>query len=434
MQKAQSHHIRTSQVIVRKHDECFRDIAYVCQISRRIKNATHYLIRHEKKSNGKPFSHSDADKWLKTNNADLYKKLPSAIARRTTQIAGQEWSAFFAAKKQFDKHPELFKARLKPPRYANKATTAYIGRNGFRVVEGVVYFAGDVIPPIKTQYSFNQDWNAKVSDTVLREVRFVPKGNCYIIELIVDEAELVTSGQYCPLLDKSRHAGIDLGIDNLMAIATNQPDIHPALVKGTGLKSINAWYNKRVAKLRSLGKYDHIQTVTNKRRRQVKDALHKASRFVADYCVKHNIGQVVVGHNKGWKQEINIGKRNNQKFAAIPHTILIKQLCYKLETLGITVIIREESYTSKASALDNDHIPTKGDDVIPTFSGRRVKRGLYKADSGQLINADINAALNILRKESGELVACRGLMDRPTVFYPIDRVTVRKGRSMPLAA
>lgn len=336
MQKAQSHHIRTSQVIVRKHDECFRDIAYVCQISRRIKNATHYLIRHEKKSNGKPFSHSDADKWLKTNNADLYKKLPSAIAQRTTQIAGQEWSSFFAAKKQFDKHPELFKARPKPPRYANKATTAYIGRNGFRVVEGVVYFAGDVIPPIKTQYSFNQDWNAKVSDTVLREVRFVPKGNCYIIELIVDEAELVTSGQYCPLLDKSRHAGIDLGIDNLMAIATNQPDIHPALVKGTGLKSINAWYNKRVAKLRSLGKYDHI--------------------------------------------------------------------------------------------------PTKGDDVIPTFSGRRVKRGLYKADSGQLINADINAALNILRKESGELVACRGLMDRPTVFYPIDRVTVRKGRSMPLAA
>ena len=434
MQKAQSHHIRTSQVIVRKHDEYFRDIAYVCQTSRRIKNATHYLIRHEKKPNGKPLSHSDADKWLKTNNPDLYKKLPSAISQRTTQIAGQEWSSFFAAKKQFDKRPDLFKARPKPPRYANKATTAYIGRNGFRVVDGAVHFACDVIPPIKTQYSFNQDWNAKVSDTVLREVRFVPKGNCYVIELIVDEATLVSDGQFCPLLDKSRHAGIDLGIDNLMALATNQPDIHPALVKGTGLKSINAWYNKRVAKLRSLGKYDHIQTVTNKRHRQVKDALHKASRFVADYCVKHNIGQVVVGHNKGWKQEINIGKRNNQKFAAIPHTILINQLRYKLETLGITVIIREESYTSKASALDNDHIPTKGDDVIPIFSGKRVKRGLYQASNGQQINADINAALNILRKESGELVACRGLVNRPTVFYPIDRVTVRKGRFMPLAA
>lgn len=434
MHKEPSNHIRTSQIVIRQHDKPFRGVSYVCQIARRIKNAAHYLIRNEKKPNGKTLSHSDADKWLKTHNAALYKKLPSAIAQRTTQIAGQEWSSFFAAIKQFDKRPDLFKARPKQPRYANKATTAYVGRNGFRVKNGTVYFAGDVVPPVKTQYSFNQDWNAKIGDTVLREVRFVPKGNCYIIELIVDEAKLVADGQFCPFLDKSRHAGIDLGIDNLMAIATNQPDIAPALVKGKGLKSINAWYNKRVAKLRSLGKYDHIIAATNKRHRQIKDALHKSSRFIAEYCLNHTIGTVVIGHNKGWKQDINIGKRNNQKFVAIPHTILINQLRYKLEAMGITVIVREESYTSKASALDNDFIPTKGDDVIPLFSGKRVKRGLYKASNGQLINADLNAALNILRKESGELVACRGLVNRPTVFYPIDSISVRRERSLPLAA
>jgi IS605 OrfB family transposase len=416
MSKAQSTQVRTSQIIVRKHDVHFRDIAYVCQIARRIKNATHYLIRHEKMPNGKPLSHADADKWLKANNAQLYKKLPSALSQRTTQIVGHEWNSFWEAKKQFNKHPDTFKARPKPPRYANKATTAYIGRNGFRVIEGVVHFASDVIAPVKTQYRFSQDWNANVNDTILKEVRFVPKGNCYVIECIVDEAKLVCDGQCCALLDKSRHAGIDLGIDNLMAIATNQPDIHPALVKGKGLKSINAGYNKRVSKLRRLGKYDHIQAVTNKRHRQIKDALHKASRWVADYCLTHNIGQVVIGHNKGWKQDINIGKRNNQKFVAIPHTILINQLRYKLEARGVNVIFREESYTSKASALDNDHIPTKGSDIVPIFSGKRVKRGLYKASNGQRINADINAALNILRKESGELVACRGLVNRPTVF------------------
>ena len=407
----------------------------MCQIARRIKNATHYLIRHEKKPNGKSLSHSDADKWLKANNPKLYKKLPSAMAQRMTQIAGQEWSSFYQAKASFSTNPERFKGAPKPPRYANKATTTYIGRNGFRVENGVVYFAGDVIPPVKTQYSFNQDWNAKVQDTILMEVRVIPKGNCYIIEFIVDEAKLVSDGQFCPLLDKSRKAGIDLGIDNLVAIATNQPDILPALVKGKGLKSINAWFNKRVAKLRSLGKYDHITAVTNKRHRQIKDTLHKASRFVADYCVTHNIGQVVIGHNTGWKQDINIGKRNNQKFVAIPHTVLINQLRYKLATLGITVVVREESYTSKASALDNDHIPTRGDHVIPVFSGKRVKRGLYKSSSGKLINADLNGAANILRKESGELVACRGLMNRPIVFYPIDRTSVRKEKStLPKAA
>lgn len=434
MHKEPSNHIRTSQIVIRQHDKPFRGASYVCQISRRIKNATHYLIRNQKLQNGKPLSHSDADKWLKQNNSELYSKLPSAFAQRMTQIVGAEWKSYYEAHKGFAKHPVRYKAKPKPPRYSNKATTTYIGRNGFRVEGGTVYFASDVIQPIKTHYSFSQNWNAKVHETVLMEVRVVPKGSCYIIELIVDEAKLIAYGQFCPLLDKSRHAGIDLGIDNLMAIATNQPDIAPALVKGKGLKSINAWYNKRVAKLRSLGKYDHIIAVTNKRHRQIKDALHKSSCFIADYCLKHNIGMVVIGHNKGWKQDINIGKCNNQKFVAIPHTILINQLRYKLEAMGITVIVREESYTSKASALDNDYIPTRGDDVITIFSGKRVKRGLYKASSGQLINADLNAALNILRKGSGELVACRGLMNRPTVFYPIDSVSVRRERSLPLAA
>lgn len=380
-------------------------------------------------------SHRDADVWLKQNNPELYRKLPSALAQRMTQIVGSEWKSFYESHKGFLRHPERYKAKPKPPRYANKATTTYVGRNGFRVADGVVYFANDVIQPVNTQYTFNQVWNSKVNDTVLMEVRVVPKGNCYVIELIVDESKLVADGQVCMLLDKSRHAGIDLGIDNLMAIATNQPDVKPALVKGKGLKSINAWYNKRVAQLRSSGKYGHIVAVTNKRQRRIKDALHKSSAFMVNYCLKHNIGTVAIGHNKGWKQNVNIGKRNNQKFVAIPHTILVNQLVYKLQAIGVNVIVREESYTSKASALDNDHIPTKGDDVIPIFSGKRVKRGLYKSSDGDLINADLNAALNIMRKESGELVACRGLMTRPTVFYPINRVNaVRREKFLPLAA
>ena len=157
-----SNHIRTSQIVIRQHDKPFRGASYVCQIARRIKNATHYLIRNEKMPNGKPLSHSDADKWLKQHNHELYNKLPSAFAQRMTQIAGAEWKSFYEAHKGFAKQPARYKAKPKPPRYANKATTIHIGRNGFRVDGGTVYFACDVIPPIKTHYSFTQNWNAKV--------------------------------------------------------------------------------------------------------------------------------------------------------------------------------------------------------------------------------------------------------------------------------
>ena len=142
-----------------------------------------------------------------------------------------------------------------------------------------------------------------------------------------------------------------------------------------------------------------------------------------------------------WKQAINIGKVNNQKFVQIPHAILINQIEYKLRALGVTITIREESYTSKASALDNDDIPTykkDQDSITPLFTGKRIKRGLYKSSKG-LINADIYGALNILRKETGEDVshlACRGLVFCPTVIcFSKTKTTVkREGFTLSVAA
>lgn len=435
MKSKKSTHHRTTEIIIRKDTQHFRSCAYVCQVARRIKNATNYLIRHEKKVNGKPISHSDADKRLKKDNAELYQKLSSAFSQRMTQIVGEEWNSFYKSLDEYNKTPPKYEKRPQPPKYAHKATTAYVGRNGFRVEGGVIHFLKRQLPPLKTHYTFSQNFNAKADETVLSEIRIVPKGNYYAIELIINTSKLASHGQVCLLLDKSRHAGIDLGIDNLMAIATNQPDIHPALVKGKGLKSINAWYNKRVAQLRSQGKYAHIQAMTNRRNRRIKDQLHKASKYIADYCLTNNIGHVVIGHNKGWKKETNIGKVNNQKFVGIPHSILIKQLQYKLTSIGVTVIVREESYTSKASAIDNDFIPNYGDKTIPMFSGRRIKRGLYLTRDGSLINADINACLNIMRKGSGELLACKGRVNHPITFYPVKRaVVVRREKLLSLAA
>jgi IS605 OrfB family transposase len=439
MGKVKSNHIRAQQIIIRKGHPAFSGAKYCTQIVRRIKNATSYLIQHNPSGSDGFMSHSEADKWLKQNNADLYGKLPSAIAQRSTQISGGEWKSFFMALKSFKKAPSKFKARPKKPRYANQATTAYIGRNGFKMDKGVIYFAGNILPPIQTHFGFSQNWNAKVKDTIALEVRIVPKGNCFVIELVYDEAMAAESGSYCLLLDRSRKAGIDLGINNLIAIATDQ-QARPVLINGKALKSINASYNKRVANLRSRGKYQHIRAVTNKRHRRIKDLLHRSSNAVVNYCIDNNIGTLIIGHNKGWKQDINIGKVNNQKFVNIPHSTLISQIQYKCYRLGINAVIQEESYSSKASALDNDLIPEYGklpNDVAPLFSGRRTKRGLYKSKSG-LLNADINGALNILRKATGEALplACKGFVSNPIMVDLIKRPAIirREGIAQQIAA
>ncbi len=398
-------------------------------------------MQHHPDGKDQTLSHRDADKWLKKNNRELYTKLPSAIAQRSTQIVGQEWKTFFAALAAFKKTPSAFKARPQKPRYARKAATVHIGRNGFKVVEGTVYFANDVLPPVKTQFRFSQNWNALVVDTVALEVRIVPKGNCFIIEIIYDESKIVEAGCFCRLLDKSRKAGIDLGINNLIALATDQPSVRPVLINGKALKSINAWYNKRVAKLRSQGKYAHIRAVTNKRHRRMKDLLHRASSKVASCCLENNIGTLVIGYNANWKQKINIGKVNNQKFVDIPHSILIAQIQYKCHGLGITTVIQEESYTSKASALDNDFPPVYGEkpkNVVPIFSGKRIRRGLYQSKHG-IINADINGALNILRKATGEALglACKGFVSNPIMMdlMPHKSIVIRReNAAQPMAA
>jgi putative transposase len=152
---------------------------------------------------------------------------------------------------------------------------------------------------------------------------------------------------------------------------------------------------------------------------QLNDYMHKASHFIIQQCLQYDIGTIVIGQNQGWKQEVNIGKVNNQHFTSLPHLSLISKIQYKAAQYGIEVIVREESYTSKASALDLDAIPTyeKGKSNVIPFSGKRINRGLYKTSTDLLLNADVNGALNILRKEVGDSfiksVANEGLVFRP---------------------
>jgi putative transposase len=190
-----------------------------------------------------------------------------------------------------------------------------------------------------------------------------------------------------------------------VALTSNQPGFVPVLINGRPLKSINQFYNKRKARLQSQLKGNRqtssrIQRLTRCRHQKVDNYLHHASRSIINLIASQKIGTLVIGKNAQWKNEIDLGKKTNQNFVSIPHARLIEMLKYKAELMGIQVIEQEESYTSKSNFLNLDPIPVYGNiksrDV--TFTGNRIKRGLYKTSSGRLINADVNGSYNILRK------------------------------------
>ena len=190
----------------------------------------------------------------------------------------------------------------------------------------------------------------------------------------------------------------------MVALASNQSGFIPLLINGRPLKSINQFYNKRSSRLQSHLKGNRrtsprIKRLTRWINQKVDNYLHHASRQIIDLLTAKQIGTLVIGKNAQWKTEIDLGKQTNQNFVSIPHSRLIEMLEYKARLVGIQVIVQEESYTSRANFLGLDSIPVYGKtEKEPVFTGKRIKRGLYKTSFGQLINSDVNASYNILRK------------------------------------
>ena len=224
------------------------------------------------------------------------------------------------------------------------------------------------------------------------------------------------------LKDNNRYVGIDLGINNLATITSNISQSY--IVNGRPVKSINQYYNKVKANLQSQLKdkrtSKRIQRLTFKRNCKIKDYFHKSTSYIVNQLVSDSINTVVIGQNKDWKQDINIGTKNNQSFTSIPHSMFINMLKYKCRLNGINIVCIEEPYTSKSSFLDSDPIPSLKDEKV-NFSGKRIKRGLYRSSSGSIINADLNGSFNILRKFVLKEVGDVNLLpaDRGFVFNPI---------------
>jgi putative transposase len=194
----------------------------------------------------------------------------------------------------------------------------------------------------------------------------------------------------------------------------------PIIVKGGPVKSINQYFNKWRAKLMSNKDKQHYKHWTRRlkklsldRYNKLHDIFHRVSKCIVDHCVKYDIGTIVIGYNPTWKQEANMGRRNNQNFVSIPFWTFINKIQYKAELIGIEVILMDESYTTKCSFLDREKIGWHY-----KYKGVRFgkKRGLFRASDGRVINADVNGAFNIMRKAIPDVELAEEIED--TVLYP----------------
>ena len=368
--------------IIKQSHQHWKEIDQLSFLSKNLYNVANYICRQHFFDTGKKYSLPDLYHLVK-DYVD-YRALPTKVSKQIIKGLVSTWTGYFEAHKEWKKNPSKFLGEPRIPGYKDKAK----GRNV------VIYYHESVYKAeLKKGICHLSMSDIKIPTQVdnVVEVRLVPRPTCYVVEIVYgkQEEELSTSDYV---------AGIDIGLTNLVALTSNQPGFKPLLINGRPLKSVNQFYNKTKAKLQAqLGDQrktsKSIQLMTAYRNNYVDNYLHNTSRTIVNLLKACDLGTLVIGKNDNWKQNINIGKKNNQSFTQIPHARLIDQLTYKCQLAGIKVVVTEESYTSKCSALDLEPIQKHS-----SYLGKRVKRGLFKSAKGILLNADCNGAANIVRK------------------------------------
>jgi putative transposase len=387
--------------LVKKDHPHFARIDATAFASKNLYNQANYQIRQAFIHEGKYLPYTELFHRIK--HMDCYQALPAKVANSIVILLHKNWIAFFEAASAYKADPSTFTGRPKLPKYKEKVK----GRNiliydkqalGKRVFKKT----GKLVPsglPIEIETCITE-WRQ------LAQVRIVPRLDGYMVEVVYEQQEEQAD------VDKKLVAAVDVGVNILAALTSNKPGFVPRLVSGKPLKSLNQLYNKHRAEHQSRLSHENrftspqLDRITTKRNRRVDSYLHTASRRIIDLLVSEGIGSLVIGKNPLWKYEVNMGKHNNQQFVQLPHARFIDQLTYKARLVGIQVILQEESYTSKASFLDNDPLPTYQADRAgkPVFSGKRIARSWYRASDGTIIHADINGSYNILRKRTSDLL------------------------------
>lgn len=394
----------------------YRSLRELCHAAKSLTNEAIYNVRQHYFSEGKYLNYNNNYKQLK--NSHNYKMLNSNMAQQILKEVDGSFKSFFKLLKMAKQGKYDFKA-CKLPHYLPKDgfTTLVIGfvrlnenklilpfSNGFKKNHDTIEV---IIPPI-------------LHDRHIKEIRIIPKSDARFFEIqYTYEVDCIQGN-----LNKNNALALDLGVNNLVTAVSSRGNSF--IIDGRELKSVNQWYNKENARLQSVKDKQRLENkLTNRqakllcnRNNKVNDYMSKTAKKVIDYCISNNIGTLIIGYNKDFQSDSNIGTRNNQNFVNIPYGRLRNKLEYLCELNGMTFVEQEESYTSKASFWDNDEMPVYNADN-PTkyqFSGTRVHRGLYKTANGKTLNADVNGALNILRKSnivSLEAIYARGEVDTP---------------------
>ena len=409
-------YLTVKQQVKHLSKEEYLTIRALCHVAKNLTNEAIYNVRQYYFTEGEFLKYEKNYTLLK--NSSNYKALNSNMAQQILKEVDGSFKSFFGLMKLAKQGKYAFKdCRL--PRYLPKDgyTTLVIGfvrlkgnklilpySNSFKKIHKPVEIT---IPPV-------------LLDKKIKEIRIIPKADARFFEIqYIYEAECIQRN-----LNKNNALALDLGINNLVtAVSSNGKSF---IIDGRRLKSINQWFNKENARLQSIKDKQHLgkkttnrqKTIACNRNNKVNDYLNKAARKVVDYCIANDIGTLVVGYNETFQRGSNIGKQNNQNFVNIPYGLLRSKLEYLCEMNDIVFVKQEESYTSKASFWDKDEMPVYNADN-PTeyqFSGTRVHRGLYKTANGKTFNADINGALNIMRKSSVvdmNILYGRGEVDTP---------------------
>lgn len=400
----------------KEHYDLLREM---CRYSNNLYNVALYNIRQHYFNTKQFLTYESNYHKCKTN--ENYSLLQAGISQQIMKVVDRNFKSFFNLIKKCKLGDyKYYDVNIPHYRHKGEMFNLIMSTNAFIIKDGYLYVG--MSRTFRTLHESVKEiaipFPARLSDKIIKEIRILPcnNGRYFKIQYVYEaEQESVNT-------DKNNMLSIDLGVDNLATCVSTVGT--PFIIDGRKLKSINHQWNKETARFRSISMKQGLKTTariwrnTTKRNNQVNDAIKKSARYIINYCTKNNIGTLVVGYNADFKRNSNLGKTNNQNFVQIPLGNLrqqLKFLCWKYE---IEYAEQEESYTSKSSFIDKDVLPEYKPEqpYTGTFSGKRIKRGLYQSKNGTILNADVNGAANILRKCKQNVdfdKLCKGLLASP---------------------